>query len=70
VSAGMTKTQDHALAVIRARGGVVHVVDGEPRIGWNHTSFTVQTVRALAARGHLVREPGEPEAYRVKGGAS
>lgn len=67
----MTKIQAHALGVIRAKGGVVHIVNGKPRIGWAHTSFSAATVRGLAAQGHLVRaDDGPVEAYRVKDGAS
>lgn len=61
----MTKIQKHALAVIRAKGGKVHIVDGEPRCGWHHCSFTAATVRGLAAQGHLLREDGPCEMYAV-----
>ena len=57
--------QEHALAVIRARGGTVSIIDGMPRTGWDHTSFSAATVRGLAAQGYLIREPGPFEIYRL-----
>jgi len=65
---GATNLQDHALSVIRAHGGVVHIVPGGAnpvRCGWHHCSFSARTVRAMAAKGVLVREKSSIEAYRI-----
>ena len=65
---GATKLQDHALSVIRAHGGIVHIVPGAAnpvRCGWHRCSFGARTVRAMAAKGVLVREKSPIEAYRI-----
>lgn len=65
MSRGMTSMQEHALSVIRARGGEVFILDGKARTGWDVCSFSPQTVRALAGKGRLVRTGDSPETYRV-----
>lgn len=65
---GMTRLQDHALSVIRLHGGIVHIlpdVATPVRCGWHHCSFGARTVRAMAAKGLLVREKSTYEAYRI-----
>ena len=66
---GLTRTQEHALAVIHSYGGTVHILDWSPdsvRCGLHRCSFSARTVRGLAARGHLVRTSDEPETYEIQ----
>lgn len=67
MTTGMTKTQEHALAVIRGFGGTVWIspVTGRPCCGWHQCTFTVDTVRALAARGLLRRADNKIEQYEL-----
>lgn len=62
---GVTKTQKHALSVIRARKQGVQIVDGKPRCGWHFCSFSKRTVRELVRKGLLVRDEGFGESYSL-----
>lgn len=59
------------MRVIRAKGKVeVFIIDDTARCGWHICSFSVATVRGLAAQGHLVRTSDAPETYKIKEGVS
>lgn len=63
----MTKHQEHALSVIRKMGDGVVWIASETRAmcRMHECSFSPRTVRALAAKGALVRDGDKPEQYRV-----
>lgn len=68
MTAGMSHTEEHALAVIRGFGGTVWVSTIHPRevrCGLHTCTFSVDTVRRLATRGLLRRTGDNPEQYEL-----